>query len=161
MLITGSYVSIDLDTKKLKIYYGEKSYNKAYYVLKKYMTGKSFEHIKDTNYVNANINVLDTYKILSEFAKNNEWFPLSLNKANIMPVQKTWDLTQVLIEENINLDFKKKKEQEYKQNLMKDKTDIQNIDPLENYLNSNINDALKYLQQPKPIENIEDLDLER
>ena len=32
MIITGNYVSIDLDTKKLKIYYGEKSYNKAYYV---------------------------------------------------------------------------------------------------------------------------------
>ena len=47
------------------------------------------------------------------------------------------------------------------ENELLDKTDIQNIDPLENYLNSNINDALKYLQQPKPIENIEDLDLER
>lgn len=51
----GSYMSIDLDTKKLKKYYSRKSPQGAYGVVKTYFESKGFSHLKDTNYENRNI----------------------------------------------------------------------------------------------------------
>lgn len=116
---TGSYVSVDFDISNLKIYYDEKSYSNAYRELKTYMKKYDFEHIKDTNYVNHDINILDTYKILDNFARDNKWFALCINKVNVMPINKTWDLTFDIIKDNTDVEFKKQKELEYEKKYSK------------------------------------------
>ncbi len=109
--VNGSVVSFDLDTEKLKIYYSKKSPQGAYEVIKKYLIKNGFEHQKDSDYLHIGMDITDTAEVISEFAANNKWFPLCVNKVNVVPNVKTRDLLP-RISEYLDVDYQRQKEEE-------------------------------------------------
>lgn len=81
----GVVLSFDLDTKMLRRYYSDKSPKNAYGEIKKMLKREGFEHKKDSDYVNEEIDKVKTVIIIEEFSQENKWFPLCVNKINISP----------------------------------------------------------------------------
>ena len=107
----GSVVSFDLNTAKLKIYYSKTSPQGAYDVIKKYLIKNGFEHQKDSDYLHLDMDIVDAAEIISEFAATNKWFPLCVNKVNVVPNVKTRDLLP-RISEYLDVDYQRQKEDE-------------------------------------------------
>lgn len=92
----GIVLSFDLDTIKLKIYYSKTSPQGAYDVVKRFLKKNGFEHKKDSDYVNINIDKVTAAELMYFFAKENKWFPLCINKMNISPNVETLDISAQL-----------------------------------------------------------------
>ena len=81
----GVILSFDLDTNKLKEYYTGNTFNKAYRDIQRYLISEGFSHLKDSDYINENIQEFNAHKIIMEFSEENKWFPFCINKLNISP----------------------------------------------------------------------------
>jgi len=81
----GVVLSFDFVVDDLKTYYSEKSPQGAYDVIKSYLLKNGFEHLKDSDYKNANIDDLETADLLYHFSRENKWFPYCLKKMDISP----------------------------------------------------------------------------
>lgn len=81
----GVILSFDLDTNKLKEYYTGNTVNKAYRDIQRHLISEGFSHLKDSDYVNENIQDFNAHKIIMEFSEENKWFPFCINKLNISP----------------------------------------------------------------------------
>lgn len=81
----GVILSFDLDTNKLKEYYTGNTFNKAYRDIQRYLISEGFSHLKDSDYINENIQDFNAHKIIMEFSEENKWFPFCINKLNISP----------------------------------------------------------------------------
>lgn len=81
----GVILSFDLDTNKLKEYYTGNTFNKAYRDIQRHLISEGFSHLKDSDYVNENIQDFNAHKIIMEFSEENKWFPFCINKLNISP----------------------------------------------------------------------------
>lgn len=106
----GSYISIDLDTKMLKRYYSTKSPHGAYAVIKRYLTGNGYEHLKDTNYRSRNKTEDEAAKIIYDFVDMEKWFAPCVNKVNITPLNEQWDLTTDIMTDYLDEEWLKKKD---------------------------------------------------
>ena len=109
--VNGSVVSFDLDTEKLKIYYSKNSPQGAYDIIKRHLIKNGFVHQKDSDYLHLDMDIEDTAKVILKFAQTNKWFPLCVNKVNVVPNVKTRDLLP-RISEYLDIDYQKEKEDE-------------------------------------------------
>lgn len=108
----GVVLSFDLDTVKLKSYFSKTSPQGAYDVVKRFLLDHGFEHKKDSDYVvDASIDKVTTVDLLMDFADENKWFPLCVNKMNISPNVATLDIT-IQLEQLIDEEWKKQKDRE-------------------------------------------------
>lgn len=107
----GVVLSFDFDTAKLKRYFSATSPQGAYSVIKNFLKKNGFEHRKDSDYVNGNIDKVTTVDILVEFADKNKWFPICVNKMNISPNVATLDITEEL-EQLVDTEWKAEKDKE-------------------------------------------------
>jgi len=105
----GVVLSFDLDTAKLKSYFSKTSPQGAYDVIKRFLLNNGFEHKKDSDYVNVNIDKVATVDLLVDFADENKWFPLCINKMNISPNVETLDIS-IQIERLTDKEWKKQKD---------------------------------------------------
>lgn len=94
----GIVLSFDLDTTKLKEYYSKTSPQGAYDLLKRFLIKNGFEHRKDSDYVNPNIERRYAVRLLHHFMNDNKWFPLCINKMNISPNVEVLDIAEDLRE---------------------------------------------------------------
>jgi virulence-associated protein VapD len=81
----GVVLSFDFVVDDLRIYYSETAPQGAYEVIKSYLLKNGFEHLKDSDYRNENIDDLETAELLYHFSINNKWFPYCLKKMDISP----------------------------------------------------------------------------
>lgn len=81
----GVILSFDFNTKLLKEYFSITSPQGAYRVMKYFLLSHGFEHKKDSDYVNIKIHKVKAVDLLLDFAENNAWFPICVNKMNISP----------------------------------------------------------------------------
>lgn len=88
----GVVLSFDLDTENLRKYFSRTSPQGAYDVIKRFLKSNGFEHRKDSDYVNPNLDKIDTSKLLYLFAKENKWLPLCAKKMIISPNVITLDI---------------------------------------------------------------------
>lgn len=109
----GVVLSFDLSTIKLKDYFSKTSPQGAYDIIKRFLIKNGFEHRKDSDYVNSNIDKVSTVDLLVDFSDRNKWFPLCVNKMNISPNIETLDVTAQL-EGLIDEDWKNQKDKENK-----------------------------------------------
>ena len=68
-------------------------------------------HQKDSDYLHLDMDIEDTAKVILKFAQTNKWFPLCVNKVNVVPNVKTRDLLP-RISEYLDIDYQKEKEDE-------------------------------------------------
>jgi len=89
----GVVLSFDLVVSDLRQYYSKSSPQNAYTVIKQYLINNGFSHIKDSDYVNPNINILQARKLMYKFENKNKWFPFCVKKVIISPNIKSLDIT--------------------------------------------------------------------
>lgn len=80
----------------LRRYYSDKSPKNAYGEIKKMLKREGFEHKKDSDYVNEEIDKVKTVIIIEEFSQENKWFPLCVNKINISPNVESLDISVMI-----------------------------------------------------------------
>ena len=107
----GVVLSFDLSIAKLKDYFSNSSPQGAYDIIKRFLLNNGFEHKKDSDYVNTNIDKIDTVDFLVDFSEDHKWFPLCVNKMNISPNIETLDITTQL-EGLIDEEWKVQKDKE-------------------------------------------------
>lgn len=90
----GVVLSFDFVVSNLRQYYSKSSPQNAYTVVKQYLLNNGFTHIKDSDYINPSINILQTRKLLYKFETKNKWFPFCVRKVIISPNIKSLDITQ-------------------------------------------------------------------
>lgn len=81
----GVVLSFDFAVDNLKIYYSETAPQGAYKAIQSYLVKNGFEHLKDSDYRNENIDDLETVDLLYHFSIKNKWFPFCLKKLDISP----------------------------------------------------------------------------
>lgn len=81
----GVVLSFDFAVDNLRIYYSATAPQGAYEVIKSYLIKNGFEHLKDSDYKNENIDDLETADLLYHFSVRNKWFPFCLKKMDISP----------------------------------------------------------------------------
>ena len=116
----GVVLSFDLDTNLLKLYYSSTSPQTAYTDIKKFLVNNKFEHKRDSDYVNPNINKIGTVELIRNFSKNNKWFPICVNKINISPNIQSLDISSDIIK-LVDEEWKNKKAIENGKNIYTDK----------------------------------------
>ncbi len=79
----GVVLSFDFDTEKLREHYSQSSPQGAYDVIKRFLIRNGFEHRKDSDYINYNINKEKSVNLIYQFTKNHDWFAECQNKINI------------------------------------------------------------------------------
>lgn len=89
----GVVLSFDLVVSDLRQYYSKSSPQNAYTVIKQYLVNNGFTHIKDSDYVNPNIDFLKANRLIFNFSQKNKWFPYCVNKVIVSPNVKSLDLT--------------------------------------------------------------------
>lgn len=89
----GVVLSFDLVVSDLRQYYSKSSPQNAYTVIKQYLINNGFTHIKDSDYVNPNINILQARKLMYKLENKNKWFPFCVKKVIISPNIKSLDIT--------------------------------------------------------------------
>lgn len=134
----GAVLSFDLYTNNLKKYYSSNSFQNAYRDIKNFLLKNGFEHLKDSDYLNKNIDDVQTAKIMRNFGIKNKWFPACINKLNISPNVEKLDISDN-IKNLVDLDWLKEKDLENLTSYEKKDIDISNffintIDDLEDEL---------------------------
>lgn len=89
----GIVLSFDFKVERLEKFY-DSSYNKAYRDVKKYLLDNGFIHLKDSDYVNPDIDNEEAIEILKDFITQNKWFASSIEKLTIAPNVNHLDLTE-------------------------------------------------------------------
>lgn len=111
----GSYISVDFNVQKLKIFFSHTSPQGAYKKVKQYLESHGYEHVKDSNFKCNNLSHTDALKIIYEFAEENKWFSSSIKKVNIMPLSDQWDITLDIKNDYLDVSWEKEKSKEYQQ----------------------------------------------
>lgn len=88
----GVLLTFDLVMAELERYYSAKNPQNAYNVIKRFLIQNGFEHLRDTDYKNPNIDKVDTVDLLYHFSQKNKWFPFCVSKVNISPNVITLDI---------------------------------------------------------------------
>ena len=89
----GIVLSFDFKVERLEKFYNG-SYNAAYRDIKNHLLEKGFVHLKDSDYVNNNIDNEEAIEILKDFIAQNKWFASSIEKLTIAPNVEHLDLTE-------------------------------------------------------------------
>lgn len=89
----GVLLTFDFLVADLKKYYSATLPQGAYSIIERFLVQRGFEKTKDSDYLSYSINKIQAAEIVSEFAENNKWFPISLKKLSITPIDKIWDMS--------------------------------------------------------------------
>jgi virulence-associated protein VapD len=90
----GVVLSFDFVVESLKTYYSKTSPQRAYDVIKSYLEKNGFEHLKDSDYRNENIDDVETADLLYHFSCENKWFPYCVRKMDISPNVEKLDVSR-------------------------------------------------------------------
>lgn len=71
----GVLLTFDLVMAELERYYSAKNPQNAYNVIKRFLIQNGFEHLRDTDYKNPNIDKVDTVDLLYHFSQKTNGFP--------------------------------------------------------------------------------------
>ena len=94
--MSGSYISFDFEIHKLKKYYSQTSYSKAYEDVRKFFVDKGYQHLKDTNYVSESILETQSVDYVFELVDKYKWVAVCVKKINVMPLMEQWDLKEAV-----------------------------------------------------------------
>lgn len=91
-------ITFDLDTKALKIYYPNKSWNNAYDIIKKHMTKNDFLWLQGSVYVSIHpMSSKEVTHILYKLIEDNKWLNLSMRDCRETNIEKSIVKTIFLI----------------------------------------------------------------
>lgn len=91
--INGVVLSFDFKVERLESFY-DGSYNTAYRDIKNYLLENGFIHLKDSDYINHDIDNEEAIEILKDFIAQHKWFASSIEKLTIAPNVEHLDLTE-------------------------------------------------------------------
>lgn len=126
----GVLLTFDLDTKLLRDYYSRTSPQGAYEVIERYLKKQKFEHLKDTDYRHTEMSKVEVLKLVADFAQNNKWFPLCLNKMNISPNVPILDISHDIKMMYTDEEWKQEKDAENAEKSQEKQTTLSNYKEL-------------------------------
>jgi virulence-associated protein VapD len=110
---SGVVVSFDFIIEQLRHYYSETSPQGAYAVIERAFVKQGFEKLKDSDYKHDSISEAKALKIVADFAKQEKWFPVCINKVIISPNVPSLDISENIKAFYTDDEWKQKKDEEY------------------------------------------------
>jgi virulence-associated protein VapD len=109
----GVVVSFDFIVDNLRRYYSETSPQGAYAVIEQAFVKQGFQKLGDSDYRHDSISEAKALKIVADFAKNEKWFPVCINKVIISPNVPSLDISDNIRDFYTDDDWKQQKDLEF------------------------------------------------
>lgn len=94
-------LNFDLDTKKLKELYPNKSYTQAYNDIKRFLTKNGFEHRQGSGYISKDdMSILKITRVLKTLNKKHSWLKECSKTLDYYDVGETFNALDILDKHN-------------------------------------------------------------